>query len=116
MLSRFATFVGSLTCSHHWVRARWEDGSYGLRCQYCFKRHPQTWDQLLAQAAQPPVPGRSRWSLRWGFDGPQRMAAGAQGLNELPRPEMPAAAAVVRSGARARMHAAEAPEPAPRAA
>ncbi|MGH9505878.1 MAG: hypothetical protein ACRD13_03050 [Terriglobales bacterium] len=53
MLTRFATFVGSLTCSHHWVRARWEDGSYGLRCQYCLKRHPQTWDQILAQPDNP---------------------------------------------------------------
>lgn len=53
MLSRFATFVGSLTCSHRWIRARWEDGSYGLRCQRCFKRHPRTWDQLLARPESP---------------------------------------------------------------
>lgn len=58
MLSRFATFVGTLTCSHHWVRARWEDGSYGLRCEYCFKRHPQTWNQILAQPASPPAASR----------------------------------------------------------
>ncbi len=58
MLSRFATFVGTLTCSHHWVRARWEDGSYGLRCEYCSKRHAQTWNQILAQPASPPPVSR----------------------------------------------------------
>ena len=67
MLSRFATFVGSLTCSHHWVRARWEDGSYGLRCQYCFKRHPQTWDQVLAQPDKPLPAARVRSGAHAGL-------------------------------------------------
>jgi hypothetical protein len=40
-----------------------------------------------AGAAQPPSAGRSRWSLRLGFDGRQRTPAGARGVSKLPRSE-----------------------------
>lgn len=39
-------------CSHHWVRTRWDDGSYGLRCEHCLKPYPVTWNDVLQQ----PVP------------------------------------------------------------
>ncbi|MGH9535234.1 MAG: hypothetical protein ACRD2E_10270 [Terriglobales bacterium] len=39
----------------------------------------------FATAAQPPYSGRSRWSLRLGFDGRQRSPAGARGVSKLPR-------------------------------
>lgn len=42
-----------LTCHHQWVRARWRDGSYGLRCASCMKAYPHTWDEILAT----PAPG-----------------------------------------------------------
>lgn len=35
-------------CHHQWVRARWEDGTYGLRCSSCMKAYPHTWDDILA--------------------------------------------------------------------
>lgn len=35
-------------CHHQWVRARWEDGSYGLRCSSCMKAYPTTWNDILA--------------------------------------------------------------------
>lgn len=41
-----------LWCGHHWVRTRWDDGSYGLRCEHCLKPYPHTWNDLLQQ----PVP------------------------------------------------------------
>lgn len=36
------------TCSHHWVRARWDDGSYGLRCAHCMKPYHHTWNEIIA--------------------------------------------------------------------
>lgn len=44
--------VGELGCDHQWLRARWADGSYGLRCGRCCKKHPQTFTALIRQ----PVP------------------------------------------------------------
>lgn len=44
--------VAQWSCSHKWVRARWQDGSYGLRCQNCMKRYPRTWDQIIGQQPQ----------------------------------------------------------------
>jgi len=41
------------TCSHHWVRARWSDGSYGLRCSQCMKAYRHTWDEIIAGPAKP---------------------------------------------------------------
>ncbi|MGH9482461.1 MAG: hypothetical protein ACRD1L_10280 [Terriglobales bacterium] len=38
-----------LMCSHRWVRARWQDGSYGLRCAECMKAYPHTWEDLIAK-------------------------------------------------------------------
>jgi len=35
------------TCSHRWIRARWGDGSYGMRCANCMKPYPRTWDDLI---------------------------------------------------------------------
>lgn len=40
------------TCKHHWVRARWEDGSYGMRCAQCMKPYSHTWNELVE--AEPP--------------------------------------------------------------
>jgi hypothetical protein len=37
------------TCGHRWVRARWADGSYGLRCAHCMKPYPRTWNDILDQ-------------------------------------------------------------------
>ena len=37
------------TCSHQWVRARWEDGSYGLRCAQCMKPYARTWNEIISQ-------------------------------------------------------------------
>ncbi len=42
------------TCNHAWVRARWEDGSYGLRCSRCMKAYPHTWDEIIAPSARAP--------------------------------------------------------------
>ncbi len=50
----------------------------------------------LRSAAQPPYSGRSRWSLRLGFDGRQRTPAGVRGVSELPRRAPAAAAASAR--------------------
>lgn len=86
MLSRFATFVGSLTCSHHWVRARWEDGSYGLRCQYCLKRHPQTWEQILAQPAKPQLQPRRAAQRRMAPGPSPELSPGLAGLSLVPIP------------------------------
>jgi hypothetical protein len=38
-----------VTCTHKWIRARWPDGSYGLRCQLCMKAYRGTWNSLIAQ-------------------------------------------------------------------
>lgn len=35
------------TCNHQWVRARWQDGSYGLRCSNCMKAYPHTWNEII---------------------------------------------------------------------
>lgn len=40
-------WYSQLTCSHRWVRARWDDGRYGLRCGACMKLYPMTWNDLL---------------------------------------------------------------------
>jgi hypothetical protein len=40
-----------LACHHHWVRARWEDGSYGFRCAQCMKPYPRTWNDIVAGGA-----------------------------------------------------------------
>jgi hypothetical protein len=48
-------FLAQLTCSHKWVRARFDDGSYGLRCHLCMKAYPRTWDALVAQPVPKPV-------------------------------------------------------------
>lgn len=37
------------TCSHQWVRARWDDGSYGLRCALCMRPYARTWNEIIAQ-------------------------------------------------------------------
>jgi hypothetical protein len=37
-----------LACHHRWVRARWEDGSYGFRCAQCMKPYPRTWNDIVA--------------------------------------------------------------------
>ncbi|HXE30650.1 MAG TPA: hypothetical protein VN515_02485 [Terriglobales bacterium] len=39
------------TCSHRWVRARWDDGSYGLRCSLCMKPYRHTWDEIIGAPA-----------------------------------------------------------------
>lgn len=49
-----------LTCNHRWVRARWVDGSYGLRCAHCMKAYAHTWNEILAQ---PPAGTREFASL-----------------------------------------------------
>lgn len=37
-------------CGHHFVRTRWDDGSYGLRCEFCLKPYPVTWNDVLQQS------------------------------------------------------------------
>ena len=44
-----------LTCGHHWLRARWDDGSYGFRCAHCMKPYRHTWNEIFSQ----PVPRTS---------------------------------------------------------
>ncbi len=39
--------IMQLACRHHWIRARLRDGSYGLRCQFCMREYPHTWDELI---------------------------------------------------------------------
>lgn len=41
--------LGQLGCKHQWIRARWDDGSYGLRCSQCMKPHKQTLTELIRQ-------------------------------------------------------------------
>ncbi|MGH9417189.1 MAG: hypothetical protein ACRD01_11225 [Terriglobales bacterium] len=41
------------TCAHQWVRARWEDGTYGLRCSRCMKPYSRTWNELVEAAPGP---------------------------------------------------------------
>jgi len=55
MVAGLLSGIAQWTCPHNWVRARFEDGHYGLRCQYCMKRHERTWNQVMAQ----PVPRRA---------------------------------------------------------
>lgn len=44
------------TCNHQWVRARWDDGSYGLRCARCMTAYAHTWNEVLgASTAAAPV-------------------------------------------------------------
>jgi hypothetical protein len=52
--------LAQLTCSHKWVRARFDDGSYGLRCQLCMKHYRHTWDGLMAQPVPKPVVRESK--------------------------------------------------------
>lgn len=40
-----------LACRHQWVRARWEDGSYGFRCAACMKPYPRTWNDIVGDDA-----------------------------------------------------------------
>lgn len=49
MPTKVIRWLTQLTCSHHWVRARWSDGSYGLRCSACMKPYAVTWNELLKQ-------------------------------------------------------------------
>ncbi|MGH9393894.1 MAG: hypothetical protein ACRD1E_06965 [Terriglobales bacterium] len=39
-----------MSCSHRWVRARWDDGTYGLRCAACMRPYRRSWDEPLAPA------------------------------------------------------------------
>ena len=55
MVAGLLSGIAQWTCPHNWVRARFEDGHYGLRCQYCMKRHERTWNQVMAQ----PIPRRA---------------------------------------------------------
>ena len=41
------------TCSHRWVRARWDDGTYGLRCALCMKPYRHTWDEIIGSTPTP---------------------------------------------------------------
>ncbi len=54
-LSEAWSWLAQRSCTHHWVRARWDDGTYGLRCQHCMKRHGQTWNQIMDQSVPVPV-------------------------------------------------------------
>lgn len=47
-----------LTCSHEWIRARRDDGAYGLRCRSCMKVYPVTFNDLLdaGRPAAAPTP------------------------------------------------------------
>ncbi len=50
-----------IVCHHRWVRARWEDGSYGLRCARCMTAYPRTWDDIVAgDAARTPTAAAAR--------------------------------------------------------
>jgi hypothetical protein len=44
------------TCHHRWLRARWADGTYGLRCARCMMAYPKTWEDVIgrATASAPP--------------------------------------------------------------
>ncbi|MGH9487185.1 MAG: hypothetical protein ACRD04_06290 [Terriglobales bacterium] len=39
------------TCKHHWVRARWENGTYGLRCARCMAAYVRTWEDVIGTRA-----------------------------------------------------------------
>ncbi|HUX68359.1 MAG TPA: hypothetical protein VMV31_12805 [Terriglobales bacterium] len=56
------TLFGHWVCNHRWVRARWQDGSYGLRCAQCMKAYPRTWNELIA--APEPAPPAAPAPLR----------------------------------------------------
>ncbi|HVA62762.1 MAG TPA: hypothetical protein VNF74_03475 [Terriglobales bacterium] len=47
------SLLGRWVCSHRWVRARWQDGSYGLRCAQCMKAYPHTWNEIIAGPGTP---------------------------------------------------------------
>lgn len=51
LLENFFNVWERMTCSHRWVRARWEDGTYGLRCAECMRPYRRTWDDLLAPSS-----------------------------------------------------------------
>jgi len=51
LIENFFNAWERMTCSHHWVRARWEDGTYGLRCAECMRPYRRTWDELLTPPA-----------------------------------------------------------------
>lgn len=39
----------TLSCRHHFIRARFESGEYGLRCEYCSKPHRNTWEKITRE-------------------------------------------------------------------
>ncbi|MGH9475568.1 MAG: hypothetical protein ACRD1C_04475 [Terriglobales bacterium] len=39
------------TCGHRWVRARWDNGTYGLRCARCMVAYERTWEDVIGQPA-----------------------------------------------------------------
>lgn len=67
---------GQAFCGHHWVRARWDDGSYGMRCQYCLKPYAYTWNDVITQVVPKtePTPALPRPAAspaqRWGQNDP----------------------------------------------
>ncbi len=34
-------------CRHHYIRARFSNGDYGLRCQHCQRPYIHTWNEIL---------------------------------------------------------------------
>jgi hypothetical protein len=55
LLLAFAGRMAQLTCSHQYIRARFDDGSYGLRCMHCLKQYAHTWDEVVNQPDNPAV-------------------------------------------------------------
>ncbi|MGN6594114.1 MAG: hypothetical protein ACTHJX_14565 [Terriglobales bacterium] len=44
------------TCHHRWLRARWADGTYGLRCSRCMMAYPKTWEDVIGGTVAPQPP------------------------------------------------------------
>ena len=44
------------TCHHRWLRARWADGTYGLRCSRCMVAYPHTWEEVMGRPTVAPPP------------------------------------------------------------
>ena len=52
-VNSFLRWWGQHTCRHQFVRARFEDGGYGLRCMHCLRPYPTTWNDLVGSGRAP---------------------------------------------------------------
>jgi hypothetical protein len=63
-----------MTCNHRWLRARWQDGSYGLRCSQCMKRYHNTWNDIIAGPNEAKATGSGAQVMTMPVSLPQRPA------------------------------------------